>query len=114
VKVFLEVDIKPFNRKSYQRYSGLYTPKGKKNQRARIEVCSEEAQFDQVNSLAHEYGHFIYDIQMGEAHQKGKHASEREEVFCYALGRAARELFRRMVNGKLVVIYKVPHVVCER
>ena len=103
MKVFLEVDIKPFNRESYRGYSGLYTPKGRKSQRARIEANSEEAQLDQVNSLFHEFGHFVCDIGMGETHKKSKHAYEREQAFCYAVGRASSELYRRMLSGKSLV-----------
>jgi hypothetical protein len=100
MKVFLEVDIKPFRGPDGRSYSGLYTPKGKKNQRARIEVNTKDSTLDQVDSHVHEFGHFLCDIYLGEAHKNSKDAYRREEAYCYALGRASKELFRRMINGE--------------
>jgi hypothetical protein len=99
VKIFLEVDVKPFRGKD-KAYSGLYTPKGRRNQRARIEIDSEQAQLDQVGTLGHEWGHFLADMYSGTVHKMTPGEERREHVFANLYGSVTKEMFRRYLCGE--------------
>lgn len=100
MKVFLEIDIKPF-RKNQRKYSGLYTPKGRRNQRARIEIDSSKSMIEQLWAFCHEIGHFICDIWLGDAHKATSNEESREHLFCVPLGNAGERLFKKFMNTDL-------------
>jgi len=99
MKIFLEIDIKPFGKRdSYKPYRGLYTPKGRRNKRCRIEVDSNMTLLGQVGAFLHEIGHLISDIWLGSAHLQNKKAEEIEHKFCEPLEKKGTAIFKKFLG----------------
>ena len=105
MKIFLEIDIKPFRGKDKQ-YSGLYTPKGRRNQRCRIEVDSCKSLLEQIWAFCHEIGHLICDIWLGDAHKNTPREEAREHLFCNPMGNAGERLFKKFLASDSPVVKK--------
>jgi Zn-dependent peptidase ImmA (M78 family) len=100
LKLFLEIEIFPF-RGENSKYSGLYTPKGRKNQRGKIEIDANKSLLEQVWAFCHEIGHFICDVWLGDAHKNTPREEAREHLFCNPLGDLGERLFKKFLKSDL-------------
>jgi len=97
MKINLEIDIKPF-RSNNKKDLGLYTARGKRNNKARIEINSKSSMMVQIWTLFHEFGHFICDIYLGQVHKQDPKEEEREHFFCQPIADSAEKLFKKFIQ----------------
>lgn len=96
-KIQVEIEFKRF-RGNNREDRGLYTPAGRRSNRARIEINTRYPIVSQIWALFHEVGHFVCDQMLGRVHKEDPKETEREHKFCDPIANAAERAFQAFMR----------------